>query len=148
MKEKSFIIIKPDTVQRGLIGEILCRFEKKGLKIVGMKLTKISKETAEVHYGEHKGKPFYDELIQFITASPAVLMAVEGDNCVHLTRKLAGATKIEDAVPGTIRGDYAKHTNRNIVHTSDSVDSAKRELELFFKPEEILAYARNNDEWI
>lgn len=148
MKEKTLIIIKPDTVQRGLIGEIICRFEKKGLKIVGMKLAFVTREQAESHYGEHKGKPFYDELISFITSSPVVFMAVEGDNAILLTRRLAGATKTEDAQPGTIRGDYAKHTNRNIVHTSDGPESAKRELELFFRPDEILTYARNNDEWI
>jgi nucleoside-diphosphate kinase len=148
MKEKTFIIIKPDTVQRGLTGEIIVRFEKKGLKIVGMKLIKITREKAAYHYAEHQGKPFYEELLKFITSSPVVVMVLEGDNSILLSRKLAGATKIEEALPGTIRGDYAKHTNRNIVHTSDSPESAKREIENFFSADEILTYSRNNDEWI
>jgi len=146
--ERTFIILKPDCIQRGLSGEIISRFEKKGLKIVGMKLILISKEKAEYHYAEHKEKPFFGELVSFITSSPVVVMVLEGDDAIKMARKLSGATKAIDAEPGTIRGDYVLHTGQNIVHTSDSVESAKREIDNFFNEKEILSYNRDFDKWI
>ena len=146
--ERTFIILKPDCIQRGLSGEIISRFEKKGLKIVGMKLILISKEKAEYHYAEHKEKPFFGELVSFITSSPVVVMVLEGDDAIKMARKLSGATKAIDAEPGTIRGDYVLHTGQNIVHTSDSVESAKREIDNFFNEKEIFSYNRDFDKWI
>ena len=132
MAEQTLIILKPDAVQRGLIGEIIGRFEKKGLKVAQMKLETISKETAETHYGEHKDKPFYGDLVGFITGGPAVVMCIEGPEAIKLCRKMMGATKFTDAEPGTIRGDFAHDLTANLVHGSDSPESAQRELKLFF----------------
>jgi len=146
--ERTSIILKPDCLQRGIAGEIISRFEKKGLKIAAMKLTLISKEKAEFHYAEHSGKPFYKELVDFITSSPVILMVIEGDNAIKFARMMAGATKSEDGIPGTIRGDYAVHTGKNIIHTSDSPESAQREINNFFNQNEIVEYSRNIEEWI
>jgi nucleoside-diphosphate kinase len=146
--ERTFIILKPDCIQRGISGEIISRFEKKGLKIVGMKLLLVSKEKAEYHYAEHKEKPFFGELVDFITSSPVVVMVLEGDDAIKMARKLSGATKAIDAEPGTIRGDYVLHTGQNIVHTSDSEESAKREINNFFNEKEIVSYKRDFDKWI
>jgi len=130
--QTTLIICKPDAVARGLVGEIIGRFEAKGLKLAQMKLETISKETAETHYGEHKGKPFYDDLVGFITGGPAVVMAIEGPEAIVLCRKMMGATKFTDAEPGTIRGDFAHDLTANLVHGSDSPESAAREIKLFF----------------
>jgi len=146
--ERTFIILKPDCIQRGISGEIISRFEKKGLKIVGMKLILISKEKAEYHYAEHKEKPFFGELVDFIISSPVVVIVLEGDDAIKMARKLSGATKAIDAEPGTIRGDYVLHTGQNIVHTSDSVESATREINNFFDEKEIISYKRDFDKWI
>jgi nucleoside-diphosphate kinase len=146
--ERTLIILKPGCLQRGIAGEILSRFEKKGFKIVAMKMSLIKKEKAEYHYTEHKDKPFFGELVNYITSSPVILIVLEGDNAVSLARKMAGATKVEDAQPGTIRGDYVSHTPKNIVHTSDSKKSAEREIGNFFEKCEIVEYKRNYDEWI
>jgi nucleoside-diphosphate kinase len=148
MIEKTSIILKPDCLQRGIAGEIISRFEKKGLKIIAMKLTILPKSKAEYHYTEHSGKPFYKELVDFITSSPVILMILEGENAIKIARKLAGATKAEDGEPGTIRGDYVLHTGKNIVHTSDSPDSAKREIDNFFTKNEIFDFSRDIDSWI
>lgn len=146
--EKTLLIVKPDGVERGLIGEILGRVERKGLKISALKLEKISVEKAGLHYGEHRGKVFYKDLIEFITASPLVLAVVEGDEAIATMRKMAGATRALEAESGTIRGDFAMDTTKNIVHTSDSPESAAREINNFFKDEEIMSYKLYLEPWI
>jgi nucleoside-diphosphate kinase len=148
MEERSLVLLKPDCLQRGITGEIISRFEKKGLKFVAIKMLLVSKAQAEYHYEEHKDKPFFKELVDFITSSPVVGVVVQSEEAIRLARKLAGATKVEDAAPGTIRGDYVIHTASNIVHTSDSKDSAEREIANFFKPEEIIEYERDIYHWI
>jgi len=148
MAERTLIILKPDCIQRALAGEVISRFENKGFRLAGMKLMHIDRRKAELHYAEHQGKGFYEDMIGFITSSPVVVMALEGDNVIKIAREMAGATKAEDAKPGTIRGDFAVHTNRNIVHSSDSPENAKREITIFFSEEEIFSYARNIDSWI
>lgn len=146
--ERTFLAIKPDGVQRGLVGEVIQRFERKGYKLVGMKLMQVSRETAENHYGEHKGKPFFDGLVGYITSAPIVAMAWEGNNVVAAARQIVGATNPQNAAPGTIRGDFAVDIGRNIIHGSDSVASAERELGIFFKPEELTGWERHVDRWI
>lgn len=146
--EKTFVMVKPDGVQRGLIGEIISRLERKGFKIVALKMLKISRELAENHYAEHKAKPFFSSLISYITSAPVVAMVVEGNNAVKVVRKLVGATNPAEAEPGTIRGDFGLDLGRNVVHASDSIASAEREIRLFFKEEEILSYKRENDVWV
>jgi nucleoside-diphosphate kinase len=133
--ERTLIILKPDAVKRRLCGEIIRRIENKGLNIVGMKLTKIPTATAEKHYAEHASKGFFRELVDFMTSSNVVIMAVEGDEAIAVMRILIGKTKFTEAVPGTIRGDYAFSVAENLIHGSDSADSAKRELEIFFGSE-------------
>ena len=130
--QKTLIILKPDAVKRKLVGEIIRRFEAKGLSIAQMKLMTVSRELAETHYGEHKGKPFYEELVGFITGGPAVAMVLEGPEAVKIARLMMGATKFTDALPGTIRGDFAHDLTANLVHGSDSPESAAREVKLFF----------------
>ena len=130
-------MLKPGVVNRRYVGEIISRFEKKGLKLVGMKLMVIDNELAKNHYAEHAEKPFFGELVDFITSGPVVAMVWQGDNCVSLVRKMVGATNPVDALPGTIRGDFCMHTSLNVIHASDSDESADREISLFFKPEEI-----------
>lgn len=130
--ERTFVAIKPDAVQRGLIGEIIQRFERKGFKILAMKMMQLDKDIAEKHYAEHKGKPFFDNLVRFITSGPIVAMVLEGENTVSMVRKMMGATNPQNAESGTIRADYGQITERNIVHGSDSPESAKREIALFF----------------
>lgn len=147
-KERTLVIIKPDGVQRGLIGEIINRFEKKGLKIVAMKLVSVSKELAEKHYGIHKGKPFFKPTVKYITSSPVVAMVLEGNNVIDLVRTMMGKTNPQDASPGTIRGDYGQFIGRNIVHGSDGRDTAEFEINLWFKPEEIANYIKIDEEWL
>ncbi|GLI09097.1 nucleoside diphosphate kinase [Paenibacillus tyrfis] len=146
--EKTFLMIKPDGVQRGLIGKLVQRFEDKGFQLIGSKLMVITKDQAETHYAEHKEKPFFGELVQFITSGPVFAMVWQGDNVIALSRAMMGKTNPLDAAPGTIRGDYAVHTGNNIIHGSDSPESAEREIANFFKPEELLAYDRSLQSWI
>ena len=131
--ERTLLIIKPDAVERKLIGEIIQRIERKGLEIKALKMENITLEKAEKHYEIHKGKEFYNGLIEFITSGPVVLMVVEGVNCIQIVRHMAGSTSPLDAIPGTIRGDYSMDTLRNIVHTSDSVETSTKEIKNFFK---------------
>ena len=147
-KQRTFVIIKPDGVQRGLTGEIIRRFEKKGLKLVAMKLVSVSKELAEKHYGIHKDKPFFKPTVEYIISSPVVAMILEGNNAINLVRSMMGKTNPLDAAIGTIRGDYGQFIGRNIVHGSDSQDTAKFEINLWFKPEEITKYTRIDEEWL
>ncbi|SEB64295.1 nucleoside-diphosphate kinase [Paenibacillus sp. GP183] len=146
--EKTFLMVKPDGVQRGLIGEIVKRFERKGFQLVGSKLMVVTREQAEFHYAEHKGKPFYDDLLNFITAGPVFAMVWQADQVIALSRVVVGKTNTLDAAPGTIRGDFALHTNRNLIHGSDSPESAEREISNFFKPEEIVEYKQTIQQWI
>ena len=136
--ERTFVMIKPDGVQRNLVGEIISRLEKKGFKIVGLKMLKISLDLAEQHYQEHKEKPFFPKLVEFITSGPVVAMVVEGIKTVSTVREMMGATNPLEAAPGTIRATYGMYMERNVIHGSDSLASARREINLFFKPEEML----------
>jgi len=146
--DRTLVLVKPDGVQRGLIGEIISRLERRGLKIVGMKLMHVSEELANRHYGEHEGKPFFAGLVGFITSGPIVAMAIEGNNVVGLVRTTVGETNPADSAPGTIRGDLGVDIGRNLIHGSDSDESAKRELSLFFTEGELLDYSRVTDPWI
>lgn len=141
-------MVKPDGVQRNLIGEIVSRFEKKGLKIVGLKMLRISRELAERHYGEHRGKPFFEPLVEYITSGPVVAMALEGKDAVSTAREMMGATNPLKAAQGTIRGTFGMDIGRNVVHGSDSAENAARELGLFFAPGEIVDYKRDLDNWL
>ena len=145
--ERTYLMVKPDGVQRGLCGEIVSRFEKKGLKLIAMKLMIIPKDVAENHYGEHKGKKFYDSLISYITSGPVLAMVWEGENAVAICRNMMGKTNPAESAPGTIRGDFGMVTGLNIIHGSDSVESAEREIKIFFKPEELVSYDRTADRW-
>jgi nucleoside-diphosphate kinase len=146
--EKSFVMIKPDGVQRGLVGEIISRLERKGLKLSGLKLLQIAPELAAGHYAEHKDKPFYNELVSFITSGPVVAMTWEGLNAVTVIRSLMGKTNPAEAAPGTIRGDLALFMGKNVIHGSDSLQSAEREIKLFFRPEELVTYCKEIDFWV
>ncbi len=146
--ERTLILFKPDAVQRGLCGEILSRFEKKGLQIVGMKFMKIPLATAEKHYEPHKGKPFYPGLVQFMTSSPVVAVALAGKDAIAIARNLMGATFGSKAAAGTIRGDLGVSNSFNLIHGSDSAENAQRELSLFFKPEELLDWKPAIQGWV
>ncbi len=146
--ERTLIIVKPDAVQRGLTGEIIRRFEARGLRIIGMKFMLISREVAERHYAEHKGKGFYEGLLNYITSSPSVVMVLEGPNAVQAARTTIGKTKPFEAEAGSIRGDLALETGRNLVHGSDSVESGEREIAIFFKADELVSWSRASDPWI
>mgnify|MGYP004555006235 CR=1 FL=1 len=145
---RCFTMLKPGVLNRRLVGEIISRMEKKGLKLVGLKMLQISPELAANHYAEHKEKPFFGELCSYITSTPVVAMVWQGDDCVSLVRKIVGATKPADAVPGSIRGDYCMHTNYNVIHASDSDSSAEREIGLFFKENEIFDWEDGISSWI
>lgn len=147
-RERTFVLLKPDCVQRGFLGDIVGRFEKRGLKIVGLKMVEMPRKLAESYYAEHKGKPFYEGLISYVTSGPAVAMVVEGHEAVAVVRKMMGATDPVKAEPGTIRADLALHIGRNVIHGSDSIKSAEREIALFFKSEEIHAYERIDEQWV
>lgn len=147
-RERTFVLLKPDAVQRGLVGPILGRFERRGLKVVGLKMLHVSRQLAETYYAEHKGKPFFDGLVKYVTAHPVIAMVFEGDNAVAVVRKMMGKTNSADAEPGTIRGDYGLTIGRNLIHGSDSLASAKREIALFFKPDEIHDYPRIDEGWL
>jgi nucleoside-diphosphate kinase len=146
--ERTLIIIKPDAVQRGLTGEIVKRLESRGLRIVGMKFMQVPRELAEEHYGEHRGKVFYEGLVSYITASPVVVMVLEGPNAITIARNTIGKTKPIEADAGTIRGDLALEVGRNLVHGSDSVEGGQREINLFFDAGELLSWPRATDPWI
>lgn len=146
--ERTFLMIKPDGVQRGLIGEIVSRFERKGLQLVAAKFMMVTPEIAERHYAEHVGKPFYPPLVDFITSSPVFAMVWQGDNVIALSRAVIGKTNALDAAPGTIRSDFAVHTNFNLIHGSDSPESAAREIGIFFKPEELVDYKQTIQRWV
>ena len=146
--EQSFVAIKPDAVQRNLIGEVILRFEAKGLKVVAMKMIRPDEAVVMEHYHEHKNAPFFHDLVGFFKSGPIVALVVQGKNAIHIARKLIGKTQPEDAEPGTIRGDYCLGKGRNLVHSSDSADSAKREIALWFRPEEILTYRKTIDGWV
>jgi nucleoside-diphosphate kinase len=146
--ERTFVMIKPDGVQRGFVGEIINRFEKKGIKIVAMKLVSVSKELAEKHYGVHKGKPFFKPTVEYIISSPVVAMILEGNNVINLVRTMMGKTNPQEAAPGTIRGDYGQFIGRNIIHGSDGPETAEFEIKLWFKPEEIAKYKRIDESWL
>lgn len=146
--QRTFVMIKPDGVQRGLIGEIINRFEKKGLKIVAMKFVSVSKKLAEQHYGIHKGKSFFKPTVDYITSSPVVAIIIEGIDAINTVRNMMGKTNPQDAYMGTIRGDYGQFIGRNIVHGSDGPDTAEFEINLWFKPEEISNYKRIDEQWL
>ena len=145
--EKTFVAIKPDGVQRGLIGEILGRFEKKGFKLIALKQLTPSRELAEQHYGVHRERPFFNGLVDFITSGPVVAMVWEGDGVIASARKLIGTTKPLDAEPGTIRGDLAVNIGRNVIHGSDGVETAKFEIELWFESYEINEWTPSDQVW-
>jgi len=142
------VILKPNAVQRELIGELISKFERRGMKITAMKLQRISRETAEEHYSEHMGKDFYQDLISFITSGPSVLMILESLDAVNIVRATVGATNPADAAPGSIRGDYATSPGHNMIHASDSIEAAEREISLFFTPEEIEDYTLAVRPWL
>ena len=146
--EKTFLMVKPDGVQSNLIGEIVSRFEQKGFQLVGGKLMSISKELAEEHYGEHKERPFFGELVDFITSGPVFAMVWEGENVITTARQMMGSTNPKDAAPGTIRGDFGVTVGKNIIHGSDSPESAVREIGLFFNKEELVQYDKLMNQWI
>lgn len=146
--ERTYVMVKPDGVQRGLVSKVLSSFEGRGLKIVGLKVLRISRELAEKHYGEHKGKPFFEPLVNYIISGPVVAMVLEGKNAVSVVRDMMGATDPQKAAPGTIRGSFGLDIGRNVVHGSDSPASAQREINLFFRPEELVDYKLDLDPWI
>ena len=141
-------MLKPGVLNRRIVGEVINRLERKGLKLVGLKMMKISEELAGKHYAEHEEKPFFGDLVSYITSAPVVAMVWQGDDCVTLVRKLCGATKPSEAAPGTIRGDFCLHTQFNVIHASDSDASAEREINLFFKPEEIIDWKDNTQSYL
>ncbi|MBQ1949183.1 MAG: nucleoside-diphosphate kinase [Treponema sp.] len=145
---RCFAMLKPGVVNRRIVGEVINRLERKGLRLVGLKMMQITPELASNHYAEHEGKSFFNDLCSYITSAPVVAMVWEGDNCVTLVRKIVGATNPADAMPGTIRGDFCAHTNYNVIHASDSDESAKREIGLFFKDEEIFDWDDSLKNWI
>ncbi|MFH1100702.1 MAG: nucleoside-diphosphate kinase [Methanobacteriota archaeon] len=147
-KERTFVMIKPDGVQRGLIGDILHRFEQKGIKIVAMKFVSVDRKLAEKHYGVHKGKPFFEPTVNYIISSPVVAMILEGINVIEMVRGMMGATDPQKAAPGTIRGDYGQFIGRNIIHGSDSSQTAEFEMNLWFTPQEIAKYTRVDEPWL
>ncbi|ABQ89188.1 MULTISPECIES: nucleoside-diphosphate kinase [unclassified Roseiflexus] len=146
--ERSLIILKPDAVQRGLIGPILTRIEQRGLRIVGMKLMQIDESLARRHYAIHEGKAFFDSLITYITSGPVVVLVVTGKNIIEIVRSMVGATNPVKAAPGTIRGDFALDIGRNLIHASDSPENGEMEVSLFFRPEELVEMHRSTDQWI
>lgn len=148
MIQKSFVMMKPDAVARRLIGKILSRFEEKGLQVVAVKLIKINEDLAKTHYGEHSDKPFFNNLVNYITSSPSLAMVIKGEDAISVIRKMVGATNPIEADIGTIRGDYAMDTGRNIIHASDSPASAEREITLFFNEDEICDYSISDNIWI
>lgn len=148
MMERTFVMLKPDAIQRGLMSEVLGRIEAKGYKPVAMKFMRLPRELAERHYGEHRGKPFFPGLIEYITSGPVLVMVWEGENAIAGMRAMMGKTNPADAAMGTIRGDLAQHTGRNLIHGSDGPESAKREIDLFFNDYELQTWSRSADPWM
>lgn len=148
MKERTLVLVKPDGVQRLLTGRILARFEERGLKIVGLKLVQVDRDLAERHYAVHRERPFFAGLVAFITSSPLVAMALEGPNAIAMVRTMVGATRPNEAAPGSIRGDLAMETAQNLVHASDGPETAEAELALWFRPDELVEYERDVDRWV
>lgn len=146
--ERSFVMVKPDGVQRGLVGEIIARLERRGLKLVAARLLQVPRDLAERHYAVHRGKPFFEGLIQFITSGPVMAMVWEGPGAIDIIRSTTGATHPAQAAPGTIRGDLGVDIGRNLVHASDGPETAAQEIALWFRPEELVAYERATDPWI
>lgn len=146
--ERSLIILKPDALQRGLMGPILGRLEARGLKFIGLKLMQVSDELARKHYGVHEGKPFFAGLVEYITSSPVLVAAVEGNDVIALIRATVGATNPVAAAPGTIRGDFGVNIGRNLIHASDSPENGQQEVSLFFQAAELLNYERSIDTWV
>lgn len=146
--ERTFVMVKPDGVQRGLIGEIIRRFETRGLRLIALKMLRIDESLARRHYRDHVEKPFFSSLLEFITSSPVVAMVVEGKSAVQNVRTMMGALDPTQAQPGTLRGDYTNDKQLNIIHGSDSVENAEREIGLFFTPEEVFDYVRTLDRWL
>ena len=146
--QRTLLLVKPDGVQRLLVGRVLSRFEDRGLKLVGLKLVQVDRALAEQHYAVHREKPFFTGLVDFITSAPLVAAALEGPNAVAIVRAMNGATRPHEAEPGSIRGDFAVETAQNLVHASDSPETAASELALWFKPEELLDYEREIDRWV
>ena len=146
--ERTLVIIKPDGVQRGLIGPIIARLERRGLKITAMKMIKMDYDLAQRHYAVHEGKPFYERLLEYITSAPVVVMVVEGKEAIEVVRRTMGATNPMEAAPGTIRADYGLEIGLNLVHGSDGAETAAFEIPLFFNEDEILSYSRDTDRWI
>lgn len=150
MTERTFVMVKPDGVHRGLVGTIISRFEARGLKLVGAKFMTIDRELAETHYGEHRDKPFFDDLVSFITSDPVLAMVWEGQDAIRQVRRMMGATDPADASPGTIRGDFGLDLGRNVIHGSDHEDEGanEREIALFFDADELVSYERVDESWI
>ena len=148
MTERSLILIKPDGVQRQLVGRLIARYEERGLKLVGLKLVHVGRELAESHYAVHREKPFYEGLVEFLTSGPLVALALEGPNAIAVCRAINGATRPHEAAPGTIRGDHALETLKNLVHASDGPETAASELALWFRPEELVDHERAIDRWV
>jgi nucleoside-diphosphate kinase len=146
--ERTLIIVKPEGVQRGLVGNVISRLEQRGLKLVGIKLIQITPELAERHYGVHKGKPFFPGLVKHITSSPVVVGVVEGPKAISVVRTTMGATNAAEAIPGTIRGDFALEIGFNIIHGSDGPETAAQEINLFFRPEELVDYTLATQQWV
>jgi nucleoside-diphosphate kinase len=146
--ERTLVLVKPDGVQRGLIGEVVGRLERRGLRLVAAKFIQVSKQLAETHYAVHKGKPFYDGLIKYITSAPVMAMVWEGPNAIAAVRQTMGATRPTEAAPGSIRHDFALEVGRNLTHASDSVQNGAQEVALWFASAELVDWKRNNDEWV
>ena len=146
--ERTFVMIKPDGVQRRLIGKVIQRFEESGLKIVAMKFLSVPNKLAEKHYEVHKGKNFYNGLIKYITSGPVLAMVLEGENAIEKVRKMVGATDPQKSMAGTIRGDFAQNIGRNIIHASDGKETAKKEISLWFKDDELINYEMDDEKWI
>lgn len=146
--ERSLVLIKPDAVQRGLTGIIISRFERRGLRIVAMKMLQMDKALAQRHYAVHQSKAFFNELVEFITSSPIIAMVLEGEKAIEVIRQSMGETDCAKALPGTIRGDFGLDVQHNLVHGSDSAENADKEISIFFSPEEIVDYSRDMDRWI
>ena len=146
--ERSLVLVKPDGVQRGLVGEVIARFERRGLRLVGAKFMQVSQDLAKQHYAEHEGKPFYDGLISYITSAPVMAMVWEGPNAVVAIRQTVGSTKPVESAPGTIRHDFALEVGRNLIHASDKPETGARETALWFKSEELVDWKRDVDRWV
>lgn len=146
--EQTFAMLKPGVLQRRIVGEVLSRIERKGLKIIALKMMRIPRQQCETHYAEHRDKPFFSSLVSYMTSGPVVAMVIEGESAIAYVRQLCGATNPANAVPGTIRGDFGLVTQNNIIHASDGQESAAREIALFFDPSEVLDYEDGNQSWL